>query len=144
MESREVLLAENFYIAKNSIVDYRILVHLERELQTTFWLDNGNGLLVSSLWVVRILLGRLLYERTTLGHTIKQYTKFQHREIMRCMVKLNNLEDLAKPPLDGVLKASSSALRKHEGMEMDADAGRQEGALSNAQFSPDDDNVGSE
>ena len=56
-------------------------------------------------------MGWLLHERMALGHAIKKYAKFQHREIMRCMVKLNHLEDMVEPPLDGVLEASSSAMR---------------------------------
>lgn len=56
-------------------------------------------------------MGQILRERMALGHAIKQYVKFQRREIMRCMVKLNDLEDMVKPPLDGVLEASSLAKR---------------------------------
>ena len=36
---------------------------------------------------------------------------------MRCMVKLNDLEDIAKLPLDGVPEASSSAMRQNEAMD---------------------------
>ena len=82
--------------------------------------------------MVSILLGRILRERTTLGRATKQYAKFQQLEIMRCMVKLNDLEDKAKPPLDGVPEASASALRRHEGMEMDAEAGRRAGEIGRA------------
>jgi hypothetical protein len=132
MESKKVSLAENCYIVENSVADRRILARLERELQTTFRFNKGNGQLVSSLWVVRILLGRLLCKRTTLGRDIKQLAKFQRREIMRGMVKLNDLEDMAEPPLNGIPEASSSVLRQHEGMDMDAAAGRGVGAPSNA------------
>jgi hypothetical protein len=61
--------------------------------------------------VVRILLGRLLHERTTLDRAIKKFAKFQRREIMRGMVKLNDQEDLDEPPLAGDPKASPSAPR---------------------------------
>ena len=50
------------------------------------------------------------------------------------MVKLNDLEDLEEPPLDGGLEASSSALRQWEGMDWDAAEGRGMGAPSNVQF----------
>ena len=63
---------------------------------------------------------------------------------MRGMVKLNDLEDLAEPPLDGAPEALSLTLRKHEGMDMDIAAGRGAGAPSNAQYGPDDANVGLE
>ena len=56
-------------------------------------------------------MGHLLRERMALGHAIKKYAKFQRREITRCMVKLNDLEDMAEPPLDGVPKSSSLAMR---------------------------------
>ena len=36
---------------------------------------------------------------------------------MRCMVKLNDLEDMAESPLDGAPEASSSAMRKNKEME---------------------------
>ena len=51
---------------------------------------------------------------------------------MRGMVKLSDLEDLAEPPLDGAPETSSLALREHEGMDIDAIAGRGAGAPSNA------------
>ena len=62
------------------------------------------------MWVMRILLGHLLKERMVLGQAIKQFAKFQRREIMRCMVKLNDLEDMAEPPLKGALIALTLAL----------------------------------
>ena len=142
MDRGEVEPAENCYIAANFVADRRILARLERELQTVFMFENRNGWPVSSLWVVSILLGRILRERTTLGRATKQYAKFQQLEIMRCMVKLNDLEDMAEPPLYGVPEASALAPRQHEGMETDAEAGRRAGAPGNAQFSPDDDNLG--
>jgi hypothetical protein len=37
---------------------------------------------------------------------IKQFSKFQCREIMRCIVKLNDLEDMVEPPLEGAPVAS--------------------------------------
>ena len=98
---------ENCYHTENSATDRRILARLEKELQAAFLFKDGEGQPISSLWVVCILLARLIRERTTLGHTIKQFAKFQRREIMRGMVKLNDLEDLAEPPLDGGPKSSS-------------------------------------
>ena len=61
---------------------------------------------------------------------------------MRGMVKLNDLEDLAEPPLDGGPMTPSSTLRQREGMEWDAAAGRSMGAPSDVQFRQDDANDG--
>ena len=69
-------------------------------------------------------MGRLLHERMDLGFTIKQYAKFHCREIMRCMVKLNNLEDMVEPPLYGVPEASSSVMRQNEEMDTEAEVKR--------------------
>ena len=110
-ESRKVALEESYYNMKNTATDRRILAHLEKELQVAFCFEDGNGRPVNYLWVVHILLGRLFHERTALGRAIKQFAKFQRREILRGMVKLNDLEDLVKPPLDGGPEASSSAPR---------------------------------
>ena len=47
------------------------------------------------------------------------FAKFQRWEIMRCMVKLNDLEELVEPPLGGNLGASTSELPKDAMMELD-------------------------
>lgn len=61
---------------------------------------------------------------------------------MRCMVKLNDLEDMAEPPLDGAPEASSSAMRQNEDMDTEAKAGRRAGATNTVQFNPEDDTLG--
>lgn len=43
---------------------------------------------------------------------------------MRCMVKLNDLEDMAEPPLDGAPKASSLVMRQNEEMDTEEEARR--------------------
>ena len=43
---------------------------------------------------------------------------------MHCMVKLNNLEDMVEPPLEGSLVASPSMLWKDEAMDLEAEVGR--------------------
>ena len=70
------MLVENCFNVENSATDRRILASLERELQAAFRFEDGNGRLVNSLWVVRILLGRLIQERTALGRAINQFAKF--------------------------------------------------------------------
>ena len=59
-----------------------------------------------------------------LGRAIKMFAKFQRREIMCCMVKLNDLEELAKLPLGGTSGASSSALPQEEAMDLEDKVGR--------------------
>ena len=92
---------------------------------------------------MRILLGQLLRERMALGRAIKQYAKFQCREIMCCMVKLNDSKDMAKLPLEGVPEASSSVMRQDKAMDLEAEAGRWEGVNNTAQFNLQDKNFGS-
>lgn len=138
-DSGETTLAKSCYNTKNTATDCCILARLERELQALFWFEDGNGKPVNFLWVVRILLGRLLHERTTLDRAIKKFAKFQRREIMRGMVKLNDQEDLDEPPLAGDPKASPSAPRQSEGMDLEPIAGRGMGTPNNVQFKQDDD-----
>ena len=77
-----------------------------------------------------------------LGHAIKKYAKFQCREIMRCIVKLNDLEDMVEHPLDGVPEALSSAMRQNELMDIEVEVGRQVGANNTTQFNTDNDTLG--
>ena len=57
----------------------------------------------NSLWIVRVLLGRMIRESTAIGRAIKSLVKFQRHEIMRGLVKLGDLEDMAEPPLHGLM-----------------------------------------
>ena len=54
---------------------------------------------------------------------------------MRCMVKLNDLEELAEPPLGGTLGTSSSGLPKDEAMDLDEGVKHEEEENVVAQFS---------
>ena len=91
----------------------------------------------NSIWIVRILLGRLIRERTFIGQAIKLFVKFQHREIMRGMVKLNDLEDMAEPPLHGSMRVLLENQRLQGGNDMDMDAGENWGAPSIGYFGPE-------
>lgn len=51
------------------------------------------------------------------------YARFQRREIMRCMVKLNDLEELVEQPLGGTLGASTLGIPKDEAMDLDEGIG---------------------
>ena len=130
-------LVENCFNAENSATDRRILASLERELQAAFRFEDDNGRLANSVWVVRILLGRLLQERIALGQAIKQFAKFQWHEIMCGMVKLNDLEDMVELPLNGSIEASPRNKRPQGGNDMEAKAGNYKGAPSSRPFSPE-------
>ena len=67
---------------------------------------------------------------------------FAKWEIMCCMVKLNDLEELAKPPLGGTLGASSSTPPKDAAMDLEEEEGRLEEANEMAQFIPSEANYG--
>ena len=142
MGSVEVNLAERCYNTKNLTVERRTLSHLECELDVAFRFEQGGGQGTSPVWVTRILLGRLLRERMALGRAIKMFAKFQRREIMHCMVKLNDLEELAKPPLGGAPIALTSAPMQEEEIYLDDEARRRTTVNNTAQFSPEDENFG--
>ena len=78
--------------------------------------------------MTHILLGWLFKEHLVIDREIKLYARFQRREIMRCMLKINDLEELAKPPLSGTSGASTSSLPKEEAMDMEESIGLQEEA----------------
>ena len=47
------------------------------------------------------------------------YVHFQHREFMRSLVKINNLEEQAEPPLSDEVRASSSATYRGDAMDIE-------------------------
>ena len=65
----------------------------------------------NSLWIVRVLLGRMIRESTAIGRAIKSLVKFQSREIMRGLVKLGDLEDMVEPPLHGSMATPPTTQR---------------------------------
>ena len=70
-----------------------------------------------------------------LGRAVNLYARFQHREIMRCMVKINDLEEQAEPPLSGTLGASTSGTPKDDVMDVEESVGLKEEARLAAHFS---------
>ena len=86
---------------ENSTGERRVIANLEKEMQAAFNFAIGGEDPDNSIWIVRILLGRMTRERTTIGRAIKSLAKFQHCEIMCGLVKLGDLEDMAEPPLHG-------------------------------------------
>lgn len=124
MGSGDEHLGERWYNMENSAAERRSLSRLEQELDAAFRFEQGGGQGSSPVWLTQILLGRLLRERLVLGRAIKMFTKFQRREIMCCMVKLNDLEELAEPPLGGTPGASPSTPPQEEAMDLEEEVGR--------------------
>ena len=96
-------MAENCYAAENSVGERRTIANLEKTMQVALSFTGRGEEPDNSPWIVYILLGRMIRERSVIGRAIKSLAKFQHREIMRGLVKLGDLEDLADPPLLGSL-----------------------------------------
>ena len=113
---------EQWFKRENSQAEQWSLFRLERELEAMLRFEHGDGSgggpKASQLWVTRVLLGRFFREQQALGRAMKMYTRFQRREIMRCMVKFNDLQEQAEPPLSGTLDASTSGTPKDDTMDM--------------------------
>ena len=97
------------------------MANLEKTMQAALSFAGGGEESNNSLWIVCILLGRMIRERTEIGRAIKSLAKFQRREIMRGLVKLGDLEDLANPPCSALMPPhrhpNISRMRKeHRGM----------------------------
>ena len=60
------------------------------------------------------------------------FVKFQCREIMRGLVKVNDLEELAEPPLGGTLEASTLGPLKEEMLDLQVDDAMWEEANADA------------
>ena len=113
---------------------------MERELEAALRFeheeDDYGGLRANPIWITRTLLGCLFRERQALGKAVKLFAHFQHREIMRCMVKINDLEERAESPLYGMMGASTSASFKGDAMDVEESFGLQEGTRLAAHLSP--------
>lgn len=94
------------------------MANLEKTMQVALCFAGGCKELENSPWIVQILLGRMIRERTEIGKSIKALEKFQRREIMHGLVKLGDLEDLADPPTLGsyATPPSPQRLQNTEGM----------------------------
>ena len=106
-----VSFAEQCFVAKNSAEECRIMTNLEKTIQVALSFTRRGEEPDSSPWIIRILLGRMIRERTEIGKAIKALAKFQKREVMHGLVKLGDLEDLADPP--SLRSYATSALPKH-------------------------------
>lgn len=125
-QSREVgssTLEENCYVAKNTVGERRDIANLEKTLQAMLSFVSGGEESDNSPWILCILLGRMIRERSVIGRATKSWAKFQHREIMHGLVKPGDLEDLADPPVLGshATPPSPQRLQNEEGMQMNAE-----------------------
>ena len=77
-----------------------------------------------------------------LGKDVEVFAKLQWRDIMRSMVKLHDLVDLAEPPWRGMAKESSSEQPWDESMELDEAMENQDEEATEALTSPGEANLG--
>lgn len=77
-----------------------------------------------------------------LGKVVEVFAKLQQRNIMRSMVKLHDLVDLAKPPWRGMVEVSSSGLPRDKSMELDKAMGNQDEEAVEASASLGEANLG--
>ena len=68
---------------------------------------------------MRILLGHLFRERKAFRKLVKQFARFQRREFMRSLVKINDLEEMVELPLSSDAQASSMATYRGDEMEIE-------------------------
>ena len=134
--SRGEDLEGRWFSLENSPMEIRSLTRLEREMNSSLMFEHGGGKSASRLWVVCILLGHFFEERLALGRVVEVFAKYQRQEAMRCMVKLQDLVDLAEPPLGGTSGAPTLDHSKDEAMDLDGADEYQGGAIVIAQCSP--------
>lgn len=133
---------ERWFTMETSPVERRALFQLEKELEVPLLFEHGGSCRASPLWVAQILLGRLFCERLSVGRVVKSFAKFQRREMMRGLVKLNELEDVAEPPLGDNHELSVSRLPRDEPMDMEVEDAALEEAKEDAWFSLSESQIG--
>ena len=94
---------------------------MEDDLNSALLFEHGGGQQASQLWITRILLGSLSREQKALGKVVEVFAKLQRRDIMRSMVKLHDLVDLAEPPWRNLEEASTSEWSWDEAMDLDTE-----------------------
>ena len=133
---REMSPSEGWITMENSLVKRRALPRLEKELEATLLFEHGGEYRASPHWVTRILLGRLFPKRLSLDRAVKSFPKFQRKEMMCGLVKLNELEEVTEPSLGGNQERSVSRLPRDEPMDMEAEDVALEEVEEDAWFSP--------
>ena len=134
--------SERWFTMENSPAERRALSRLEKELEATLLFEHGGEYRASPHWVTRILLGRLFQERLSLGREVKSYAKFQCREMMRGLVKLNELEEAAEPLLGDNQERSISRRPRDEAMDMEAEDVALKEAEEDPLFNPGEQRLG--
>lgn len=132
----EVNPGERWFTMETSPAERRALFRLEKEMEATLMFEHGGSRRANQLWVTKILLGRLFRERLSLNRAVKSYAKFQRREIMRGLVKLNELEEVVEPPLGGHLEATVLRLPRDNPRDLDANDAALEEEGEEARFIP--------
>ena len=112
-------LGKRWFSLEHSPSEICSLTRLKREMNSSLLFEHGGEQRANPLWVVCILLGHLFCKRVFLGWAMEVFMKNHRREAMRSMVKLQDLVDLAEPPLGGTSEASSSDHPKDEAMKVD-------------------------
>lgn len=132
----EVNLGERWFTMETSPVERQAMFHLEKETEATLIFKHGGSRRASQLWVTRILLGRLFWERLSLDRAVKSFAKFQRRQMMRGLVKLNELKEVVEPPLRGHPDVSVSRLLRDDPQDLDMDDAVLEEEGEEVRFSP--------
>ena len=104
--------------------------------------EHVGGKRTIQLWITRILLGCLSWERMTFDKAMEVFVKLQRRGIMRSMVKLHNLVDLEEPPWRSMVEASSCGRPWEEAMELDEAMENQDEEETKPPTSPGEANLG--
>lgn len=133
---REMIPGERWFTMENYSAERRALFRIEKELEATLLFEHGGEYRASPHWVTPILLGRLFHERLSLGRAIKSFAKFQHREMMRGLVKLNELKDVVEPLLSDNQECLVSRLPRDKHMDMEVEDTTLEEVEDDAWFSP--------
>jgi DNA-binding XRE family transcriptional regulator len=116
----------------NLATERRSMLQLERGLEAALNFEHldgeDSGPKVQPVWITCILLGCLFREWQVLGWAVKMYARFQCREFMRSLVKINDLEEQAEPPLSGEARALSSATFRGDAMDIEEHVGMRDEA----------------
>ena len=135
-------LAENCFSAENSAAERRVIANLEKEMQAAFNFAVGGEEQDNAIWIDRILLGRMIRERTAIDRAIKSLVKFQRRKIMYGLVKLGDLEDMVEPPLHVSMESPPATQRIQGNEDMAAETGDHSGSPSDGYLRLEDSPLG--
>ena len=117
---------KNWFRMENLAEETQALMRLEGKLKATLLFEHGKRQPTSILLVSCILLGRMFRERLALGRTMKAFAKHYHKEVMRSLVNIQDLVDLAEPPLGGFSMCTLTGQRQNDEMELNAGEEEQE------------------